>query len=94
MKCGHENTMHESAEELWPKTNEINHPAHYNHGKIEPIDVIEDWKLNYRMGCVLKYVARHEHKGQALKDLRKMRWYLDREIMAREAAEHVSPGQG
>ena len=26
---------------------QVNHPKHYNNGKIEAIDVIEDWKLNF-----------------------------------------------
>lgn len=26
---------------------QIDHPKHYNAGKIEAIDVIEDWKLNF-----------------------------------------------
>jgi hypothetical protein len=29
---------------------------------------------------VVKYVARAAHKGNQLADLRKARWYLDREI--------------
>ena len=58
----------------------INKPAHYNAGNIEPIDVIEDWNLSYCLGNAVKYIARHEHKGSALDDLKKARWYLDREI--------------
>jgi len=29
---------------------------------------------------VVKYVARHRHKAEALEDLKKARWYLDRII--------------
>lgn len=58
----------------------INHPPHYNQGKIEVIDVIEDWGLDFHSGNVIKYVARHKHKGKALEDLRKARFYLDRLI--------------
>lgn len=58
----------------------INHPPHYTFGKIEVIDVLEDWKLNYHLGNVVKYVARAEHKGNTLDDLKKARWYLDRYI--------------
>ena len=25
----------------------VNHPSHYNMGKYEAIDVIEDWNLNF-----------------------------------------------
>ena len=58
----------------------INRPKHYNQGKIEPIEVIEDWELGYHLGNVIKYIARAKHKGQYREDLRKARWYLDRHI--------------
>ena len=59
----------------------IHRPAHYAEGRIyEPIAVIEDWDLNYRLGSVVKYVSRAGRKQNALEDLKKARWYLDREI--------------
>jgi len=58
----------------------INHPPHYNQGQIEVIDVIEDWGLDFHAGNVIKYVARHKHKGNSLEDLKKARFYLDRLI--------------
>lgn len=58
----------------------INHPPHYTQGKIEPIDAIEDWKLGFHLGNTVKYIARAEHKGAPLQDLKKARWYLDRHI--------------
>jgi len=58
----------------------INHPKHYNKGKIEVIDAIVDWDLNFCIGNVVKYVARHKHKKDSLEDLKKARWYLDYEI--------------
>lgn len=63
----------------------INSPSHYTHGKIEPIDAIEDWNLNFRLANVVKYVARAEHKGKPLEDLKKALWYLQREIDKRES---------
>jgi len=60
--------------------NVINHPDHYTAGGIETIDFIEAKKLNYRLGNVVKYVTRADHKGKRLEDLKKARWYLDREI--------------
>lgn len=57
----------------------VNHPAHYNVGKIEVIDAIEDWKLGFHEGNVVKYVARHKHKN-GLEDLKKAAWYLSRLI--------------
>jgi len=61
-------------------TDNVNHPTHYNVGKIEVIDAIEDWKLGFHDGNVVKYVARSQHKGTRLEDLKKARWYLDRLI--------------
>ena len=58
----------------------INHPPHYTHGDIEPIDAIEAWGLGFCLGNVVKYVARAGHKGDRLEDLKKARWYLEREI--------------
>ena len=58
----------------------INHPPHYNTGNIEVIDAIEDWGLDFHAGNVIKYVARHKHKGNSLEDLKKARWYLERLI--------------
>ena len=63
--------------------NEIDKPPHYTRGEIEPIDVIEDWKLDYHLGNVLKYIARAEHKGSPISDLRKARWYLTRALKRR-----------
>jgi len=58
----------------------INHPHHYNNGKIEVIDAIEDWGLGFNDGNVIKYVSRHKHKSNPLEDLEKAKWYIDREI--------------
>lgn len=60
----------------------INHPQHYNEGKYEVIDVIEDWKLSFNLGNTVKYIARHEHKANPVEDLVKAWWYLSREILA------------
>lgn len=49
----------------------VNHPKHYNMGKIEVIDVLEDWKLNFHLGNTVKYIVRSPHKGTELEDLKK-----------------------
>jgi DNA-binding transcriptional regulator GbsR (MarR family) len=64
----------------------VNHPPHYKAGGVETIDFIEAKDLNYRLGNVVKYVTRAEKKGNPIEDLKKARWYLDREINARENA--------
>ena len=53
---------------------------HYNSGGIEAIDVIEAFELGFNLGNVLKYVLRSGRKGDALEDLEKAAYYLDREI--------------
>ncbi len=58
----------------------VDHPQHYNKGKFEVIDVIEDWNLGFNLGNTVKYIARGEHKGNCLQDLKKAAWYLEREI--------------
>ena len=66
-------------------TEAVNHPAHYNKGKFEVIEVIEDWRLNFQLGNAIKYIARHNHKANALEDLKKAAWYLNDEIKRLEA---------
>ena len=61
-------------------SNVIDHPSHYNRGKIEVIDFIEDQGLSFHLGNVIKYIARAGSKGDKLEDLKKARWYLDRYI--------------
>lgn len=60
----------------------VNHPAHYNIGKIEVIDAINEWKLDFNLGNVVKYVARAGHKdiSKTLEDLEKAEFYLKDEI--------------
>jgi hypothetical protein len=60
----------------------VNHPAHYNSGKIEVIEAIEDWKLDYPTGNAVKYIARAGRKNpeKEIEDLEKAVWYLNRKI--------------
>ena len=60
----------------------VEHPAHYNIGKIEVIDAINEWQLDFDLGNVVKYVARAGHKDptKTVEDLKKARFYLDDEI--------------
>jgi hypothetical protein len=64
----------------------VNHPRHYNAGKIEVIDFIEDQSLGFHLGNTVKYIARSAHKGSELEDLRKGLWYLQRKITQLEKA--------
>lgn len=79
-------------------TDVINRPAHYTFSRIEVIDAIEAWELGFHLGNVVKYVARARRKGRELEDLKKARWYLEREIERLERnrsgeAEEMATGQ-
>ena len=59
----------------------VNHPKHYQGADgMEAIDVIKAFKLNFHLGNVVKYILRKDSKGDALQDLKKAKWYLEREI--------------
>lgn len=76
----------ETAAPACPSNNTaVDHPPHYNVGKYEVIDVIDDWGLSFNLGNVVKYVARAQHKGKELEDLEKAAWYLAREIARRKS---------
>lgn len=62
------------------KREAVDHPSHYTYGGIETIDFIEAKKLGFNLGNVVKYVTRAGKKDDVLEDLKKARWYLDREI--------------
>ena len=58
----------------------VNHPSHYNQGKYEVIDVIEDWNLGFCLGNAIKYIGRCGHKDDPVQELEKAKWYIQREI--------------
>ena len=69
----------------------VNHPPHYSSGGIESIDVIEAFNLKYHAGSAVKYILRHGLKDNALMDLQKARWYIDREISRLEGDTDNDP---
>lgn len=64
----------------------VNHPSHYtaHPSGIECIQITEH--MGFNLGNAIKYVWRADLKGDALEDLRKAIWYIDREIQKRERA--------
>lgn len=58
----------------------INHPKHYNMGKFEAMDVIEDWKLDFHLGNTIKYIVRSKYTNNEIEDLKKAKCYLERKI--------------
>lgn len=68
----------------------VNHPPHYAELQPEPIDVIEGWRLPFHLGNTIKYISRAGRKtADALTDLKKSRWYLDRYIEQLELGAKV-----
>ena len=57
----------------------VNHPEHYNSGKYEVMDVIEDagFGEGFCLGNALKYILRAKHKENYVEDLKKAKWYID-----------------
>ena len=67
---------------------QVNHPAHYTShpSGVECIAITEH--LTFCLGNSMKYLWRAGLKGDALEDLKKARWYLDREIHRIEADQY------
>ena len=58
----------------------VNHPAHYtaHPSGVEYIQITEH--MNFCLSNAVKYIWRAGLKTDRLEDLKKARWYLDREI--------------
>lgn len=69
----------------------VNHPSHYVEQVpgIECIQVTEHF--SFLRGNAIKYLWRAGSKGNALEDLKKARWYIDREIANLENVEEKQP---
>jgi len=65
-------------------------PDYYNDTKIAPIDVIEDWELDFCLGSALKYIKRAGKKDNnpSVQDLKKVIWYVERRIKELEEVNH------
>ena len=62
-------------------------PDHYQSGDMEAIDVIEAFfPDSFHLGNAFKYIARAGKKGDAIEDLKKSVWYIQREIERLEDA--------
>ena len=58
----------------------VNSPPHYTKhpSGVECIEVTEH--MNFCRGNAIKYIWRAGEKGDEIEDLKKARWYIDREI--------------
>ena len=77
--------LEEDAEDFIKKTEDenIDHPAHYNHGEFETIDKIKmlltgEEYIGFLKGNILKYIDRAPYKGHEEEDLKKADWYLEK----------------
>lgn len=61
----------------------VNNPKHYNShpSGIACIEVTEH--MNFCLGNAVKYIWRADEKHDAIEDLKKAKWYIDREITKR-----------
>ena len=61
--------------------NDVSCPSHYCEGRLfEPIEVINDWQLDFDLGNVIKYISRAGRKDNKIKDLEKALFYLNHAI--------------
>jgi len=66
----------------------VNNPKHYTShpSGIDCIQITEH--MSFNLGNALKYIWRCDLKKEAVEDLRKARWYIDREIEKRVKVEN------
>ena len=65
------------------KHDPVNHPKHYtaHPSGIECIQITEH--MGFNLGNAMKYIWRADEKNNAVEDLRKAVWYVQREIAKR-----------
>ena len=70
----------------------VNHPRHYTShpSGIEVIQITEH--MNFCFGNAVKYILRAGLKDNAVQDLRKAIWYLNREIQRLEKEASAQEG--
>ena len=64
-------------------TDAVNHPSHYtsHQSGVECIQITEH--MGFNLGNALKYIWRADLKHNAITDLRKAAWYIQRELARR-----------
>lgn len=69
-----------------PQPDNVNHPSHYTShpSGIECIQITEH--LSFCIGNAIKYLWRADLKKDAIEDLQKASWYINREIKRRGGA--------
>lgn len=71
----------------YPIHDAVNHPSHYvsHPSGVECIQITEH--MGFCLGNALKYIWRADLKNDAIEDLRKAVWYIERELSLRENAQ-------
>jgi hypothetical protein len=74
-------------------TDNVNHPPHYTShpSGVECIAITEH--MGFCIGNAVKYLWRCGLKDDEIEDLKKARWYVDREIAKREKAAGKAPSK-
>lgn len=72
----------------------INHPSHYESGRFECIDVMEETQgteavKDFCLCNAFKYLYRHKNKN-GLEDVKKANWYLNKYIELSERENNES----
>ena len=64
-------------------TDQVNNPKHYTShpSGVECIQITEH--MGFCLGNAIKYIWRADEKGNDIEDLRKAKWYIEREISRR-----------
>jgi len=70
-----------------PYKDPVEAPAHYCAHKVTTVQLIDDWGLDFFLGNTVKYIERHQLKGNPLQDLRKAKKYLEMKIELLEKGE-------
>ena len=67
----------------------VNHPAHYlaHRSGVECITITEH--MSFCLGNAMKYIWRADEKGDAINDLAKAAWYIEREITRRKVLADI-----
>ena len=65
-------------------TDNVNHPKHYTEhpSGVECIQITEH--MGFNLGNALKYIWRCDSKLDAIEDLKKAQWYINRELAKRQ----------
>lgn len=67
----------------------VDHPQHYTShpSGVECITITEH--MGFNLGNAMKYIWRADLKNDAIEDLRKAQWYIERELKRRRIKEEA-----